>query len=346
MAFKTIQEGIDFAFDGDTVIVAQGTYVENIFMGANIILRSAEPLSPEGVQNTVIQGNRLGPVVTFSGTEDQTCVLLGFTIRGGSAEVGGGVSGNGTHATIQNNIITDNWANCGGGVAFCEGVIRNNRITGNSAEVEGGGLCGCHAAIQNNTIAVNSAGERGGGLFDCTGVLLNCIIWENAAPSGAQLLESAEPNYCCVQHWLGPGEGNIIMNPMFVGPGGADCRLFEPSPCIDTGKNEGWMRDAVDLDGKPRILMGASSMTVDMGAYEYGSFAFRVMDLVRDGGDVARLTWASRAGDTYTVWSCDDLSGGEWAPEGTLSSEGEVTTWTDPYATSAYKLYRIEIGPK
>ena len=42
-AFKTIQEGIDAATDGDTVLVAEETYVENIdFEGKNIVLQSAD----------------------------------------------------------------------------------------------------------------------------------------------------------------------------------------------------------------------------------------------------------------------------------------------------------------
>ena len=55
------------------------------------------------------------------------------------------------------------------------------------------------------------------------------------------------------------------------------------------------------------------------------------------------LTWSSRPGDNYTLWSCADLSGGLWTEEATVTSGGETTSWTDVHTTSACKFYRIEI---
>jgi len=59
------------------------------------------------------------------------------------------------------------------------------------------------------------------------------------------------------------GQGNITNDPMFKYPGDA-YRLFPGSPCVNTGTNQDWMTNAVDLDGRMRIRYG----TVDMGAYE------------------------------------------------------------------------------
>lgn len=114
-AFKIIREGVDASSDGDTVIVAEGTYYENIhFNGKNIVLTGTDPLDPETVANTVIDGNHAGSVVTFAGTETDACVLSGFTIRNGSAGEGGGIFGGEypayTHVAIQNNTIIGNEA--------------------------------------------------------------------------------------------------------------------------------------------------------------------------------------------------------------------------------------------
>lgn len=82
--FETIQEAIDNSNNGDEIVVAEATYVENInFVGKNIILRSTDPNNSAVVAATIIDGNDANSVVTFSGTEDSNCVLTGFTITGG-----------------------------------------------------------------------------------------------------------------------------------------------------------------------------------------------------------------------------------------------------------------------
>ncbi len=176
--FATIQKGIDAASEQDTVIVAQGTYLENIqFKGKNIVLRSADPADRTVVENTVIDGDMAGAVVTLVGTEDGGCVLSGFTVRNGEAWEGGGICGGTaeqhTLATIENSIIADNAAQFGGGgLAYCDGAIRRNIISGNSGGfVGGGGLSECDGLIVNNVIAGNSGGLSGGGLYGCDGTI-------------------------------------------------------------------------------------------------------------------------------------------------------------------------------
>ncbi len=184
-AFQTIQMAIDGAGDGDTVIVGQGTYLENIaFGGKNITLTSTDPLDPDVVAATIIDGNQSGPVVSFEGTEGETCVLSGFTIRNGKAEDGGGICGgtseNRTHATIHNNVISGNsW----GGLAHCDGLISRNVIIQNMGDY-GGGLYGCDGVIEHNTITGNS----GGGLCSCDGLIrMNTISSNTADHSGGGL---------------------------------------------------------------------------------------------------------------------------------------------------------------
>jgi len=189
-AFNMVQKGIDAASMGDTVIVAQGRYLENIrFQGKNITVTSTDPLDAEVVANTIIDGRAAGSVVAFDGTEDETCLLCGFTIRNGKAQNGAGICGgtidNHTRASIRDNFISGNSATSeianlyfGGGVAFCDGLIEGNTITGNRADY-GGGLGRCNGMIRNNTITGNSV-TRGGGLFHCDGTVRNNLVANNS----------------------------------------------------------------------------------------------------------------------------------------------------------------------
>ncbi len=91
---KTIQAGIDAAVNGDTVIVAPGTYKENIliyFYGENITITSIDPDDPAIVGETIIDGGQSGATVELV-SGDSSCYFQGFTITGGKTVRNGGES--------------------------------------------------------------------------------------------------------------------------------------------------------------------------------------------------------------------------------------------------------------
>jgi serine protease len=108
-----IQAGINAAVNGDTVLVAPGTYVENInFLGKAITVASAK-----GPRVTIIDGNKKDSVVRFTNKETTASVLSGFTIQNGYAHItGGGIDMETASPTITGSIITANQGNLGGGI--------------------------------------------------------------------------------------------------------------------------------------------------------------------------------------------------------------------------------------
>ena len=89
----TVQGAIDAASNGDTVLVAPGTYNENInFKGKAITVTN----SSGAVSQTIIDGGRKAPVVTFNSSEGPNSVIGGLTIQKGSdvsssSSLGGGI---------------------------------------------------------------------------------------------------------------------------------------------------------------------------------------------------------------------------------------------------------------
>ncbi|MCA1746456.1 MAG: hypothetical protein LC655_02070, partial [Bacteroidales bacterium] len=82
----------------------------------------------------------------------------------------------------------------------------------------------------------------------------------------------------CHEHDLSAyGAGNITDPPLFVAAAANNYRLSPASPlCINTGLNQdGWMTNAFDLDGNPRII----NTTVDRGCYEYPYYTMTVSPL-------------------------------------------------------------------
>ena len=107
---QTIQDAIDESSNGDEIIVAAGIWKEQIdYSGKTLLIRSEV-----GAEETVIDAGRRGTVVTCVSGEET--VLQGFTIRGGKADLGGGILVVDATPTFRHCMIDFNTAKQGGGV--------------------------------------------------------------------------------------------------------------------------------------------------------------------------------------------------------------------------------------
>jgi len=213
--YRTIQMGIDSAVDGDTVLVADGTYTGDgnrdlDFRGKDITVRSIDPNDQNVVAATIIDcqgsiGNEHRDFYFHSG-ETSSAVLDGFTIKNGYKHPGAGIYCSDSGPIIKNCKITENtaeWSNgIGGGCFFSNSSaeIIDCQITFNSAigtsphsgNGWGGGIAceGSTLKIKNTEINNNSGTASSGGIgagWNSNLYIDNCVISHNSSQFGGGL---------------------------------------------------------------------------------------------------------------------------------------------------------------
>ncbi|MCX6279854.1 MAG: T9SS type A sorting domain-containing protein [Bacteroidetes bacterium] len=212
--YPTIQSGINASTPGDTILVAEGTYYEQInFLGRKPLMVASRFLmdgDTSHISKTIIDGSLLtnmdsASVVYFVSGEDSTSILCGFTIQ----------HGKGTYTTDNLNDRQ------GGGIWISEAgaKIIHNRITHNTLDdtqpvngnsTAGGGIGGKYAdgdywaVIANNTIDSNTCVSKyeyaaGGGIaISYNSRIFNNVISYNTC-SGVQNAASEGGGMDCLQ---------------------------------------------------------------------------------------------------------------------------------------------------
>lgn len=321
--YPNIQTGILFAQDGDTVLVAPGTYSGDGNQQIELLGKSIVLMSTNGPTETTIMGDGTGDGFWIHDDENSDTEIIGFTVANfalgfdiwqagptiRSCIVDGTTSNNGmsiqvwfTHPVIENCIV-QNTSNNG----FFLKTTNSTSITlinCKSINNEGRGIywqqssSNTNVYLKNCTVSGNTTSQDGGGVFHTSSSgfngrlsVSNSIIYGNNSSSSVfkdVFSLNAEINYSNIGGSGWPGTGNINADPEFVDPDNNNFRLKSTSPCIDSGDNS-VIDFPTDLDGLLRIWDGDGdgTSTVDMGAYEFDAPAYQPLGIQSQPTNVA-----------------------------------------------------------
>lgn len=203
-AFATIQRGVDSVDAGGVVVVAAGTYVENITITQSLALQGA------GASSTLVDGGDAGRV--FAVANFLTVEISDVTIQHGRVATGdsggAGIRNWGSTLTLADAIVRNNTVEGidnldAGGAIHNLGVLRleNVTISGNSASRGGGIRSNNVLTITSSAFISNTVSIAGGGILNYgTATLENVTFSGNAAGNGAAIRndEDAALNHCTI----------------------------------------------------------------------------------------------------------------------------------------------------
>ena len=321
-AANNIQDAVDAASTGDTVLVADGLYQYGSYgvdgYEARVLLAKTMTLrSVNGPYKTFIMGQ--GP----NGDSAARCVV----IRGGNPVLSGFCLLNGHTPTSG----LDAQKSGGGLFMSASGFVTNCLLTLNQAALYGGAVFASSGKIVDCVFEDNSAGERGGAIYtprssglitDCEinnnsasyggGVYLgffwtmeNCLVKENHASSGGGIYNCGYVNNCSILNNTSSGNaGGIAL------PTGGSSTIYYVNNCIINGNSASSNGGGVWV-GNNFIILNNSTITGNSATLGGGVYCYK----------------AGQANNTIITDNSSTTEGDNWYNYGTgMSYENCCTT--------------------
>lgn len=276
-AATNIQDAVDAAFPGGTVLVTNGIYATGKRDGLSgtpnrvAVTKPITVRSVNGPEASIIRGYKM-PAYT-NGVDSVRCVyltngaaLVGFTLTDGTTwssgsqmpdQSGGGVWCASQDCIVSNCVLIGNAANAFGGAVY-GGTLLGCTLLGNTA-VFGGGAS--HSILRDSTLAGNSASYGGGARL---GSLDNCIVSNNYAFYGGGVSYAALNACTIVRNWASTGGGvdsgtltNCVLSRNSAGGAGGsfmatldNCLVLSNSASNGGGVHQGLVANSVIFGNK------------------------------------------------------------------------------------------------
>ena len=218
--YPTVQEALSSASEGDTVLVAEGTYFENLrFPPANLVLASHYIIDGDSshIPLTILDGSQCtnpdtASIIYMDGGQDSSSAVTGFTITNGKG-------------TLHWFYATQSFQLYGGG-AYINGsspIISHNRFTADSAFSGGGLFLGpnANAIVRHNEFSCNYAQQWGGCVRaeECSPLFHENHMHDNYAFQRTAISTDACTNIIITNNYIHHNYG-ISVNALMIGDGG------------------------------------------------------------------------------------------------------------------------------
>lgn len=271
------------AANGDTVLLAPGTYLESVTLPSGVTLRGADPSQP-----AVLDGGGSARVVTLSQGSAFTR-LEAITLRNGQAGAGpgGGVRVVGGSLSLRDVTIASCQASFGGALSLENGAHvtwSGGAVTGCSASYGGAVFADGGLLTLTGLILSSNSAQTGGAVYAQSASpvsLVSCSLHDNqaSASGGALAFQQCGVSLsdCRLDHnvaagnggalWSGPGSGVVCSYSVFSndqaasggavyatcdGPAGAACSLVQLAH-VDLVHNQAPGSGAAGADGASHL---------------------------------------------------------------------------------------------
>jgi hypothetical protein len=183
--YSAIQSAIDGAQTGDRIMIAPGTYTENLLIDPPVAATTLT-LIGTGATRTIVDGSQGECVMQID--KGYTVIISGMTFTKGECPPAGGILTDGT-LTLTNVTVSQNQGTEGGGgiANDVDGTLTliNSTLNDNTGLSQTGGMGGGllnfgTASLINTTVSGNSVPVQGGGIENQGRIrITNCSIVNN-----------------------------------------------------------------------------------------------------------------------------------------------------------------------